>query len=334
MTDRVETVASLLGQAGDLARASERSTVAETVAAVVRDHLGLGASVALREGGDPRVVAGQDVTLPWETALSADQPRRAEGPDGREWLLVSLGEEGVLAVADPDEQSREAIATLATTATAALERIERERRLRERNDRLEEFASIVSHDLRNPLESLTGELTLIEETGDAGHVQNCRRQVDRMNRLVDDLLTLARQGEAIGETEPVGLAEFVEDCWAGVATGDASLVVETDRVVGADRSRLRQLLENLLRNAVEHAGPEVTVTVGSRPGGFYVADDGPGIAAGNRVFESGYSSEPEGTGVGLAIVEQVATAHDWTVELGESEAGGARFDFSDVDLFE
>lgn len=96
------------------------------------------------------------------------------------------------------------------------------------------------------------------------------------------------------------------------------------------------MLENLFSNAVTHAGADVAVTVGALDGGFYVADDGPGIPEDVRgtVFEAGHSTEEDGTGFGLAIVEAIADAHDWTVSLAESKAGGARFEFTGVDVLE
>ena len=210
------------------------------------------------------------------------------------------------------------------------------RELERQKARLEEFASIVSHDLRNPLNVARSRARLAQEEGDLTHLDDVIRAHDRMEALIDDLLTLARSGDRIAETEAVDLAALVEACWADAPTGDATLRVETDRVVHADRSRLRQLVENLLRNAVEHGstgGERVTVTVGDLPDGFYVADDGPGIPESSRdeVFDAGYSTQPQGTGFGLRIVEQVATAHGWTVEVTEGEAGGARFVIGEAD---
>ena len=81
-------------------------------------------------------------------------------------------------------------------------------------------------------------------------------------------------------------------------------------------------------------GVTVTVTIGTFENGFYVADDGPGIPPEEReaVFESGYSTGGSGTGLGLSIVEQVAREHGWTVDLGESADGGARFEFTGVEF--
>ncbi|KDS90388.2 HTR-like protein [Halorubrum saccharovorum] len=157
-----------------------------------------------------------------------------------------------------------------------------------------------------------------------------------METLIDDLLTLARDGEGVEETERVSLGEFAETCWDGVETAGASLRVETDRAILADRSRLRQLFENLLRNAIEHASEDVTVTVGDLDGGFYVADDGSGIPENDRerVFETGYSTNEDGTGFGLEIVETVAEAHGWDVRVTDAAGGGARFEFTGVDVLE
>jgi two-component sensor histidine kinase/PAS domain-containing protein len=203
-------------------------------------------------------------------------------------------------------------------------------RLRAQNEQLEQFVSVVSHDLRNPLETLSGHLDLAAETGDAEHFEWCRWAVDRMDTLIEDLLALARAGETVGETETVELADLARECWAVVDHEDARLVVETDRTVAADRSRLRQAIENLFGNAVEHGGDGVTVTVGDTSTGFFVADDGPGIPSEERteVFETGYTTAEDGTGFGLNIVRQIAEAHGWRVELTDGPDGGARFEFT------
>ncbi|WP_280586722.1 PAS domain-containing sensor histidine kinase [Halorubrum sp. Boch-26] len=226
------------------------------------------------------------------------------------------------------------------------ERKRREEALRRKNERLEEFASIVSHDLRNPLNVATGWLDLAREECDSEHLDHVTRAHERMNSLIDDLLTLARDGEGIDETDRVPLrelveacregVEFVEPCREGVDTADATLRVDTDRVVRADRSRLRQMIENIVRNSVEHGGAGVTITVGDVDGGFFVADDGHGIPATDRenVFETGYSTTDDGTGFGLAIVESVAAAHGWEVRVTDSADGGARLEFTGVDVLD
>ena len=210
---------------------------------------------------------------------------------------------------------------------------QRTRKLERQNDRLEEFASVVSHDLRNPLSVARGRIELAADAHDTPELTEAVDALDRSEALIEDLLTLARQGERVGEREHVDLAEIARDVWETTETEDATLVPAADRGIDADRSRLRQALENLFVNAVRHGGPGVTVTVGTMDDGFYVEDTGPGIPESRReeAFEAGFSTAETGTGFGLRIVEQVATSHGWTVEVTEGTSGGARFEFTGVE---
>jgi|AntRauMinimDraft_4_1070384.scaffolds.fasta_scaffold00095_30 PAS domain S-box-containing protein len=214
------------------------------------------------------------------------------------------------------------------------ERRERERELERQNDRLEEFASIVSHDLRNPLNVAEGYLQMAQETGDTSHLEEVVAAHDRMRTLIDDILTLAREGTTVTDFEVVDLSAVADDCWSLVEAPDAALTVRATGTALADRSRLRQIFENLYRNAVEHGGEGVTIEVGDLEDGFYVADDGPGVPREKRetVFESGYTTSRDGTGFGLTIVAEIAEAHDWTVEVTDSEEGGARFEVRGVEF--
>jgi len=203
-------------------------------------------------------------------------------------------------------------------------------RLEAQNERLDEFASVVSHDLRSPLNVAKGRLELLREEHESEHIDGIDKGLSRIEALATDMLQLARQGKSICDPTRVDLPTLVEECWGTVRTADATLRVETSRTLSADRSRLRQLVENLVRNAIEHGGPDVTVTVGELDDGFYVADDGPGIPAGERemVFDDEYTTRAEGTGMGLSIVHEVATAHGWTVRVSESATGGARIEIT------
>jgi len=165
--------------------------------------------------------------------------------------------------------------------------------------------------------------------------------LDRIERERDlqrqnELLTFARAGSDAIDRTPVDLQELTAECWGTLGRNDATLAVETDRTIRADRNRLQQLLENLLGNAVEHGGTDVSVTVGDLEEGFYVEDDGPGILTDEReeIFEAGYSTTEEGTGFGLSIVEQVAEAHGWAVRVTEGSEGGARFEITGVESAE
>jgi PAS domain S-box-containing protein len=211
-----------------------------------------------------------------------------------------------------------------------------QRELERQNERLEEFASIVSHDLRSPLTVAQGRLELAREDADSEHLSDIEHAHERMETLISDLLELARQGDTAVEQEPVALQDIVSSCWRIVETAEATVATETTQTVQADRSRLQQLIENLIRNAVEHGGNDVSITVGDLSDGFYVADDGAGIPPEQRadVFDTGYSTSEDGTGFGLSIVEEVADAHGWTVRATESADGGARFEITGVTVAE
>ncbi|RLM75770.1 PAS domain S-box protein [Halorubrum sp. Atlit-26R] len=263
----------------------------------------------------------------------------------RSLLIVPIGDYGTIAVGETEPGVFDGVdeylaGILATAAETAFQAEARTRRLAERtaelerqNDRLEEFAGVVSHDLRNPLEVARGRTELAREECDSDHLAAVERAHDRMTALIDDLLTLAREGDPVTDAEPVDLGRIVGSCWRTVDTRDATLRSEAEGIILADEGRLRQLLENLIRNAIEHGGEDVTVTVGTLSDGFYVADDGPGIEPDRReaVFDAGHSTSQSGTGFGLRIVEQVADAHGWTVRAVESEAGGARFEITGVE---
>jgi PAS domain S-box-containing protein len=218
------------------------------------------------------------------------------------------------------------------------ERRRYEQELQRQNERLDEFAGIVSHDLRSPLSVAQGRVSLaLEECDCEEHLDPIADAVERMGSIVDDTLTLARQGRTVDDAEWVDAEGLPEECWrmVGAASTDATLEVLESFRLRADPDRLRHALENLFGNAVTHAGEDVTVRIGTLgDAGFYVEDDGPGIPGDEReqVFEPGYSTTEDGTGFGLAIVRRVADAHGWEVDVTEGPDGGARFEFCGVEL--
>ena len=205
-----------------------------------------------------------------------------------------------------------------------------------RQQRLEEFTSVVAHDLRNPLNVATGRLELVTEECDSDHLDSLQQALERMEALIRDLLALARDGREVTDAQPVDLATIANRCWENVETEQGRLLTMTDQTVLADSSRLKQVFENLFRNAVEHNGADVTVTVGERDDGFYVEDDGSGIPLDERdaVFEAGYSRSTNSTGFGLSIVKQIATAHDWQIRIMDGTVSGTRFEITNVELID
>ncbi|MFP8891261.1 PAS domain S-box protein [Natrialbaceae archaeon A-CW2] len=242
----------------------------------------------------------------------------------------------------------EPIDGLAISIRDITDRKRQEQELKRQNDRLEEFASIVSHDLRNPLNIAKGNVDQARTECESDYLEEIEYAHDRMETLIEDLLTLARKGDAVSDKEPVDLGELSDNCWRNIESSDASLVVESESVILADRSRLRQLLENLFRNAVEHGPPtdesgavlesfdELIVSVGDLEDGFFVEDTGQGIPAEKQsaVFEPGHTTIEDGTGLGLRIVQQIVDAHGWEIRLAAGDDGGARFEITGVDSVE
>lgn len=213
------------------------------------------------------------------------------------------------------------------------ERRRQEELLNQQNERLDEFASVISHDLRNPLNVADGRASLLAEEIDSPHTEPLLDALDRISDIIQDTLTLARDGEMVDDFEPIDLETIADESWEMVDTGDASLSVTSTQSIYGDRDRLKQLFENLFRNAVEHGGDTVTVEVGVLDSyGFYVEDDGEGIPEADRysIFNPGFTSSEDGTGFGLSIVKRIVDAHEWRLRVYESDRGGARFEFRNV----
>ncbi|MFW6448176.1 MAG: ATP-binding protein [Halobacteriota archaeon] len=297
---------------------------------------------------DPDGNVASRVYLEGESDVEVDV-HAAEGqaadPSYRSVLTIPIGEFGVFQAAgeEPglfDEDDRELGELLVSHAQEALTRIAHEQAVRERTaelerqyERLDAFASIVSHDLRNPLTVAQGYMDLVSTECEGEAVDHVVEALDRLETIVDGTLELARQGKTIGATEPLSLADVARTCWGTVSSATATLEVHDDATILADGDRLKQVLENLFRNAVEHGGSDVTVEVGLvADRGFYVQDDGPGLPEELRetAFDPGVSGTTTGTGFGLAIVREIVEAHGWRIETGSSPDGGVRFEITGV----
>jgi len=216
------------------------------------------------------------------------------------------------------------------------ERKRRELELRAKNERLERFASIVSHDLRNPLSVADGYLEMARNEADSDHLETVANALDRMETLISDILVLAREGQEVTEMNSVVLDNIVQSSWSNIDQQDATLQAETNVRIEADKIRLGQVFENLFRNAIEHGGSDVTLTVGvlDDATGFYVENDGEPIPADkqDQIFETGFTTNKQGTGFGLAIIERIVTAHGWEIRATDGTDGGARFEITGVEL--
>jgi PAS domain S-box-containing protein len=213
------------------------------------------------------------------------------------------------------------------------ERKKREQELKNETERLQNVASFISHDMRNQLSVLSGQVGLLDEQTDES-VSSASEAIDRLETMIDKIAKLAQGGTLPEEPKPVDLESVAEMCWHNTVGRDRELIVDSEVTVTADESRLQSLLENLFLNAVEHGNAE-TIHIGKLDDdGFYVEDDGTGLPDTDpeRVFEAGYTTSEDGTGLGLSIVKNIADTHEWSTDVRESDGGGVRFEFTDVSI--
>lgn len=231
-------------------------------------------------------------------------------------------------------------------------------RLQRKNEQLERLAQVVSHDLQTPLstaEKLTGLLRVDLDGVDADVEQSLadlETTHQRLREFADNLPRLARESTDVEGPTTCELRTVAKKAWRIAETGDLSLQIDSNRSLHGDPERLQRAFENLFENALTHGVDAVglddesggnpqqsadsgdresptatTVRVGSFSGGFYVADDGPGIRPTQRdeLFEYGMGTG-SGSGFGLAIVRTTVEAHGWAVDVTDSTTGGARFE--------
>ena len=150
-----------------------------------------------------------------------------------------------------DDADLQVVELLLAHAAEAFGRIDNETELRRQNERLDEFTSVVSHDLRSPLSVARGRLELYRESGDEEDLAAAAAAIDRIETRLEALLSLARQGRTVGDRSEVAVADAAEAAWENV-DAHVPITIDAGSTVRADRTRLVQLLENLFRNAVEH----------------------------------------------------------------------------------
>jgi two-component system OmpR family sensor kinase len=279
------------------------------------------------------------------------------------WLLIRLGlrpldrmaaTAGAIAAGDlsrrvSPEDPRTEVGRLGLALNTMLGQIERafgERHASE--ERLRRFLSDASHELRTPLTSIRGYAELFrmgatsggEDTAKA--MERIEQEAARMGVLVEDLLALARLDEMPEarrervDLEPL-LRDAADDARAGARDRTITVTVSGEHVVDGDPSQLRQVLANLMRNALTHTPPAspIELSAAGGPAGvrIEVRDHGPGLPEGTEdsVFERFWRAEggrergKAGAGLGLAIVAAIVAAHDGTVSARNAADGGAVF---------
>jgi PAS domain S-box-containing protein len=219
--------------------------------------------------------------------------------------------------------------------------------LEQKNREMEQFVYTVSHDLKSPLVTMMGFVGLLLEDLKAGRheetiesAERIQRGAQRMSEMINDLLQLSRVGRVQNELEWVDVTALVHEIGADLAErmGEAGVVLriqeEMPRVM-ADRTRLGEVFENLLTNAIKYAAsgdaPQIVVGSVTMPGQirFFVRDNGPGIEPKyhNRIFGlfQRLNTNQEGTGMGLTIVARIMQAHGGRCWVESTLGTGATF---------
>jgi len=294
------------------------------------------------------IIVGQSVDEALETSPGLLEKYRGLNDDTEETQAVIEQRDRFFDVQlTPLYDSRDALVGRVFLVHEITEQKERERELERRNQQLDQFAAVLSHDLRNPLNVASGRLALARERNDPEEFDRVEEAHDRMSSLIDEVLAFARDEKTTDRVE-LQLSTLAQAAWGHVDTGAATLLIERDREIIGDRDQLLQLFENVFRNAVEHGstdsrpgadgsaergGSGVTIRVDATPDGFTVSDDGPGVAPEKReeIFTHGVTSSDSGTGLGLAIVQHVVESHGWGVEMTESHSGGAKLVISGLE---
>lgn len=279
-----------------------------------------------------------ELSTPWKSALEANVMQRVgaamdclgEGDDARwvEWQVCPL----------PDESLPAGWLVLANDRTD-FRRWQQAARQAERTATTAMLVSALAHELRTPLAATKGVLQLLERSKDpvrvTSYTELAIRELERMNRLLSDFLLLGRP--ATPAPEPLDLVLFLQELlplMEGETAGtkvEIVTVLEPVPTIEADVGQLTQLLQNLVRNAVEAVGTHGSVTVSLRCAQdgvvLEVRDTGPGIPAGllNRLFQPFVTNKGLGNGLGLAVSQAIVLNHGGRISAANGPDGGAVF---------
>jgi PAS domain S-box-containing protein len=280
----------------------------------------------------------------WETPWWAEESQR----NVKEWIARAADNEYVTYEATHPTDEKELIVVkgsfrpvtdesenttaIIVSATDITEQRLHKRELKQQNERLDEFASFVSHDLQTPISTVKGRLELALETGEMEHVRKAFDAIDRVDELREDLVNTLRSKEVVTETETVNIESTLEAVWTAIdPSASATFEVIEDPHIEADPEALQRMLENLVSNSIEHGNGDITIEIGEFEDGIYYEDNGPGIDPENRdkVFTPGFSTKngEGGIGIGMASVRQIVLGHDWEIHIHDANRlDGVRFE--------
>lgn len=352
LTDADECALAVLENGELVSRASVTSGLIDAPEGPLADEFGL-IERAYRE--DETIVVADPVDGPWGWQFHDPDTHSAPASDGgapyRSLLCTPIDSAGILVgTADRpgtfDRESRETAEEIGSLVEDAFEEIQAPSESTTARDpeNLETAASTLTHEMMDKLMIANNRLEAAREHPEPEHFDRVADVHDRIESFVEDMARYLRAGERIPEPERIDLGTVAEQAWRVVETPGIALQRPDDLEIIADGGMVSDLFENLFRNCVKHG------FVGDQPGaedkrvvrvgrleakrGFYVEDNGRGIDPehGDSVFKSGVTTAADGSGHGLSICRDVATAHGWEIDTAEADDGGARFEISDVEF--
>lgn len=223
------------------------------------------------------------------------------------------------------------ITGLVGIARDVTEQNEYKRNLKHKNKKLDKFAKIISHDIRNPLSIAKGNLDIhVSENGESEFISKTYKSLDRIENILENILEITTKKESELETRFQPVQNVCQKAWENIESDKAELKITTNKMFYMNDKLVHHLFENLFKNAIKHGGEDVIIKVGVMNDGFYVEDNGQGIPEDKRdkIFDPSYTTS--GTGLGLTIVEHVCDIHGWNINVAESSTGGARFEITNI----
>ena len=204
--------------------------------------------------------------------------------------------------------------------------------LARQDEQLDQCASMINHDLSNPLGIAQTYLDFARDTADEDDFDAVAEALEEMDAMIDEICTFARTGRSVDETVDTALSELVTKAWDSMEEDTATMTVETDGTVSVHPDRFQHVFTKLFENSIEHNEQPVTIRVGMTDTEIYVADDGAGIPEADRsdIFDRGFTTDDDASGYGLSIVDSIVQAHGFSVSVTDSKEGGTRIAITGV----
>lgn len=234
---------------------------------------------------------------------------------------------------------------LARWVGSQIERHQYEREFTRQTERIEEFAEVVSSDLRNQLNVIKGRNAILGDKYNDRQSELVDNAAEQIESIMDDSLEWVQKGKPITKTSEVDIQTLVNELWYLIADTGTKIKLVDKFEVNANWSRLMELFENLIKNMIANNDQDITIRVGEIQhmytttrapsnglSGFYVECDGRSVpdVDSEKVFQPADVTRMDETGFKLSIVKQIAEAHGWEVTLTESYDDGVRFEFTGV----